>query len=593
MSDRQLEVISAESDRLIALAGADEEVRTALRALASRILAATSDGSPSESLDLFNTSVASPIAASADAEQEVPCVDFFEPMVDGGATFEPIQAFSVAPAPSLAPAPAEVPALPPPVAQPTTAASSEKILAGKKPELGSGSTLSEPRRALTLGHRPGAPQGPAEPLRELTLGGRPGSGRVVPAQPGGTPANKNSDELSRLEARCYSKADAARRAARRIRQFHETLDDPLDDPPSDADFADWADRLTDDLYFGDHFDATDTSGIERLENLGGCFEAMARAVSLADRNQSHPKKLERVLPLFAEAQSALRVAMRAFREIDDPDQREAFEWVKDATTRYQTYVKRYMRLDDPAEPAAWPDLVGRLEKLGPKAKPKANAGAATTSRLDHVSVAIDRLRQDTKGGADSNETWQAIVTAVDEQVRGGLPPSNRELRELLLPIVDSLPESEDLPPAFRLVLREIDRFVDATAASALDELVNHEPTAEVTASARLLSGRSIVLIGGSRRHKAEEALERAFGLGELIWVETKEHQSVSTFEPLVSRRDVALVLLAIRWSSHSFGDVKQLCDLHAKPLVRLPGGYSPNQVAAQIVAQSSDQLGSE
>jgi hypothetical protein len=75
-----------------------------------------------------------------------------------------------------------------------------------------------------------------------------------------------------------------------------------------------------------------------------------------------------------------------------------------------------------------------------------------------------------------------------------------------------------------------------------------------------------------------------------VWAETKEHQSVSTFEPLVARRDVAVVLLAIRWSSHAFGDVKLLCDLYGKPLVRLPGGYSPNQVAAQIKAQSSDQL---
>jgi hypothetical protein len=53
-----------------------------------------------------------------------------------------------------------------------------------------------------------------------------------------------------------------------------------------------------------------------------------------------------------------------------------------------------------------------------------------------------------------------------------------------------------------------------------------------------------------------------------------------------------LVLLAIRWSSHAFGDVKQFCDRHGKPLVRLPGGYSPNQVAAQILAQGSEQLGS-
>jgi hypothetical protein len=51
-----------------------------------------------------------------------------------------------------------------------------------------------------------------------------------------------------------------------------------------------------------------------------------------------------------------------------------------------------------------------------------------------------------------------------------------------------------------------------------------------------------------------------------------------------------VVLLAIRWSSHSFGDVKRFCDQFGKPLVRLPAGYSPNQVAVQILAQCSAQL---
>ena len=92
------------------------------------------------------------------------------------------------------------------------------------------------------------------------------------------------------------------------------------------------------------------------------------------------------------------------------------------------------------------------------------------------------------------------------------------------------------------------------------------------------------------RPEAREALREALGLGELIWVETKEHQAVSTFEPAIARPEVALVLLAIRWSSHAFGEVRRYCDRHGKPLVRLPGGYSPNQVAAQIIDQCGERL---
>ena len=109
--------------------------------------------------------------------------------------------------------------------------------------------------------------------------------------------------------------------------------------------------------------------------------------------------------------------------------------------------------------------------------------------------------------------------------------------------------------------------------------------------ARLLAGKSLVLIGGRRRRDSQEALRKAFGLESLLWIETKEHQSIESFKPMIARPEVAMVLLAIRWSSHGFGEVSHLCERHGKPLVRLPGGYSPNQVAAQILAQCSEQLG--
>jgi hypothetical protein len=159
-------------------------------------------------------------------------------------------------------------------------------------------------------------------------------------------------------------------------------------------------------------------------------------------------------------------------------------------------------------------------------------------------------------------------------------------------VLDHLPDRDDFPDGFRRVLREIDRFL-ATRKPASGAAIAHEPTAEVKEGRRLLGGRSVVLIGGICRREAQEALKTALGLKELVWIETKEHQSIGSFEPSIGRPDVALVLLAIRWSSHAFGDVKQYCDRRGKPLVRLPGGYSPNQVAAQILAQCSEQLRGE
>ena len=59
----------------------------------------------------------------------------------------------------------------------------------------------------------------------------------------------------------------------------------------------------------------------------------------------------------------------------------------------------------------------------------------------------------------SDEHWLALINVVDEIVRDGVPPSNREIRELLLPVIDELPALDEIPSGFRLVLREIDRFL--------------------------------------------------------------------------------------------------------------------------------------
>ena len=54
---------------------------------------------------------------------------------------------------------------------------------------------------------------------------------------------------------------------------------------------------------------------------------------------------------------------------------------------------------------------------------------------------------------------------------------------------------------------------------------------------------------------------------------------------LASLAPVDAVLLAIRWSSHSYGDVKGICDKYGKEFFRLPAGYNPNQVAHQLLQQ--------
>jgi hypothetical protein len=241
-----------------------------------------------------------------------------------------------------------------------------------------------------------------------------------------------------------------------------------------------------------------------------------------------------------------------------------------------------MRADDLAEPSGWPSLLASIEQSRASGRKSPRQSAELDQIQFHQTEILDR--RETEGD------WPAIIAAVDHLVGGGMAPSHREIRDLLLPIIDQVPERDELPQSFRLVLREIDRFL-ATRSPQAQDPPKQEYGEEVKEVARLLGGKTIVLIGGRRRRESQGTLQAAFGLRSLLWVETREHQSIESFKPIIARPEVAMILLAIRWSSHGFGEIRHLCESQGKPLVRLPGGYSPNQVAAQILAQSSEQLG--
>jgi hypothetical protein len=189
------------------------------------------------------------------------------------------------------------------------------------------------------------------------------------------------------------------------------------------------------------------------------------------------------------------------------------------------------------------------------------------------------------------DDWKKMAGAIEQLVAEGLPPSDAEVRALLLPMVEEMPEME-IGPGMRAVLEEVDRHLAAAGDGEVD--VEPRKRAEAPEVARVrqwLAGKKVVLIGGIPRPRAQAALEKAFALDELVWLAGLHHRSFFDFEPAIARPETALVILAIRWSSHSFGEVRGLCERYGKPLVRLPAGYNPDQVALQIAQQVSEALG--
>lgn len=426
---------------------------------------------------------------------------------------------------------------------------------------------------------------PRPPLPKLTLGQAVPheSEQPVYASP------KPWMDLSVVEARCRLKAEGARWAASRRRLLAEGASYDTEIAPRDREIIARARELPNCYLWMCNSSGPSPSNLALYEQVAGCFEAIAETLALVKQIQAEPDieqtDFEAALDLLAEGQSALRVAVDEIDGSPDADQNEVFHWLRSTASEQQILIRNHMRLDDPADPAQWPDILNRVEEVIARlqeGKRKRSTRRKLMGKVRHkTSVIIN-------DPARAASEWELLIGIVDELIAGGMQPSNRELRELLRPAIELLPERESFPRDFERVLAEIDRYL-ATCPPPESPTISR-PAPEVAEVASLLRGRSLVLIGGDKRQEAYLALKAAFDLKDLIWIETRAHESFASFGPYVARPDVAAVLLAIRWSSHSYGEVKSFCDEYHKPLVRLPAGYNQNQVAVQILAQASDRL---
>ena len=73
----------------------------------------------------------------------------------------------------------------------------------------------------------------------------------------------------------------------------------------------------------------------------------------------------------------------------------------------------------------------------------------------------------------------------------GVPASNVEVREVLLPILDDMPDMDGLPPGFCLVLREIDRYLAGRMHSPRSHGRRGADAAGRQVAAGLLSGKVV------------------------------------------------------------------------------------------------------
>lgn len=478
---------------------------------------------------------------------------------------------------------------------------------GPRPQPAQPPAAHAPRRRVTLWGEPlevpdlGADEGGGEqfarpPAAPSPSAAAPASRGVARGEPGGreraAPAAQHNEESLRLIVRSARlKAECCLWAIERRRRLREHAPFETAIQPTDEALLGRVRELPNCyVWMLDPYRTLPPDGeLEQLANNYGNLAAAAEYVSeVYASREADRDELRGAYEVLAEAQSALRVGLERAVDLRDGDQDAAFHWLDTRTYEDRIYIERHMRLNDAADPAEWLDLQERIARLRAA---REDARRAVRERRNLLNEARYKGRQILEGRALNPEyDWGKLAHVLNELVLRGEPPSSIELREIVLPILDQLPDDLDLAQheGFLRVLREVDAFLASRGSQAAAPPAATSP--ETQRVAKLLAGRVVLLIGGEQQPEAVARLERQLGLRELRWIQTTPHQPLDGFEPLVARPEVALVLLMIRWTSHSFSYIRSLCERYGKPFVRLPGGYGTNQIAHQILKQVGRQL---
>lgn len=331
-----------------------------------------------------------------------------------------------------------------------------------------------------------------------------------------------------------------------------------------------------------------------LEVLAHCFENLGNAAALARDAfaDGKPKRDEerQSIEMLAEAQSSLRSAVaRSGSSKWDADQIEAYKWLRDYTRAHSIYLDKHMSEVSLADPNGWASLRDRLaaaRALFDSRRAKGKALDKATNKVKYHARLLPSAEP-----AERAEHWTKIKEAAEAFIAGGGAVSSDALLDPLEGVKDLAPADFELGPTLAQAFEAIEERAESSEEGEDDaKRAERPPTKDVLQVRDLLRGKRLVLVGGIRNMKAKESLERAFELDELVWESTGDHESLTRFESDVAHPNTAVVVMAIRWSSHSYEGLKALAEKYGKAYVRLPGGYNRDQVAYQILSQAGERL---
>lgn len=296
----------------------------------------------------------------------------------------------------------------------------------------------------------------------------------VPARPPARDAEWESDEgesadgeerrdvsLELISRRSRVKAEACRWAIER-RQIIDSsgeMDERV--APRDAELIERA-RSYENCFVWALHPYADLPDDHQLEVIAGCYECLAVAAETMleiDRLSGNREIQQEAMQLVAAAQSALRKALfDGGRRQRDPDQEDAFHWLKEQTGRRRIYVARHMRLMDPADPETWESRIEAGQQLVEQLETENEQGGDQQRLLNRIKYHAARIDAGDGGVHDWERLDDAVRTLLEQH---DLAPSDPALLEALELAVDLMPDDFEPGTPLRIALRETEQWLDS------------------------------------------------------------------------------------------------------------------------------------
>ena len=326
-----------------------------------------------------------------------------------------------------------------------------------------------------------------------------------------------------------------------------------------------------------------------LEIIASCYEALADAASLCKQVESRflaptQSEIEDAFAMFAQASSALRISLADTWLVRKPDQDqlEAHEWLRLKTFDLQIFIERYMKLDDPADPADTPELVASITQLREALEKRKECSKRVDEIINKINFHIRKLPD---AGFGEEHDCRKINEGIEQLADLELSPDDYRLETILKTIDrDRFPQQVCPHPWIS--------SLSATILEAKPAKQNGRLWSETVLRVRdALRGTTMAIVGGEPRNEAIERIKTAFDLEDICWVELAEHSSSQPMKAPIFRPEVRVVVALIKLAGHHHVEsAKAFAKDAQKPFIAITAGYNPEQIADAIIKQASDQL---